>query len=221
MGGQKDGPKLRAPSVGYGWVWPGLAPLWTGGEWSGFGWAAGFGLALNGVVAATYVYDDWIGSTWTWSAWASVGLFWIVGAFANRRWLKRYARRASGTTTATDLYPEAFHEYLQGNWFAAETKCRNLIRANRDDAEARLLLATLLRHVDRHAEARKELDLLSKLDSAAKWRMEIGQERKLLNERIEGTLDATTSDTNNLDAAKEDAEAGSTPATYRATRLAA
>jgi len=213
MGGQKDAPKVAAPSVGYGWVWPGLAPLWTGGEWSGLVTAGCFAALLNGLVVATYVYDDWIGSTTAWCGWIGVGLFWTFGALANRRWLKRHARRQAGGTSATDLYPEAFHEYLQGNWFVAETKCRDLIRADRNDAEARLLLATLLRHVDRHVEARKELDALAKLDASAKWRQEIAQERKLLDE--------AASDTNNSDAVKEEGSDEETPDTQRATRMAA
>jgi len=214
MGGQMEAPKVAAPSVGYGWVWPGLALLWTGGEWSGFVTAAGFAAALNGMIVATVVYDDWIGSTVAWCGWLGVGLYWIFGATAGRRWLKRYAKRKAGETVGgADLYPEAFHEYLQGNWFAAETKCRELVRANRDDAEARLLLATLLRHVNRHAEARRELDTLDKLDAAAKWKLEIAQERKLLDE--------AASEPNNSDAVEAEGSDEETPETYRATRMAA
>jgi len=213
MGGQMDGPKNATSSVGYGWVWPGLAPLWTCGEWSGLGWAVGFGLALNGLVVATFVYDDWLGSTSTWCGWIGVGVFWIVGATTNRRWLKRYAKRRAGEQPTGDLYPEAFHEYLQGNWFVAETKCRELIKANRDDAEARLLLATLLRHVDRLVEARKELDALARLDAGAKWRLEIAQERKLLDE--------ATLETNNSDVAEPQGSAEGETETTSATRMAA
>lgn len=213
MGGQMEGPKNATSSVGYGWVWPGLAPLWTGGEWSGLGWAIGFGLALNGLLVATFVYDDWLSSTAAWCAWAGVGVYWIVGATTNRRWLKRYAKRRAGERPTADLYPEAFREYLQGNWFVAETKCRELIRANRDDAEARLLLATLLRHVDRLVEARKELDALARLDAGAKWRLEIAQERKLLDE--------ATLETNNSNVAEPQGSGDGETETPSATRMAA
>lgn len=213
MGGQMEGPKNATSSVGYGWVWPGLAPLWTGGEWSGLGWAIGFGLALNGLLVATFVYDDWLSSTAAWCAWTGVGVYWIVGATTNRRWLKRYAKRRAGERPTADLYPEAFREYLQGNWFVAETKCRELIRANRDDAEARLLLATLLRHVDRLVEARKELDALARLDAGAKWRLEIAQERKLLDE--------ATLETNNSDVAEPRGSGDGETETTSATRMAA
>lgn len=208
-----EGPKNATSSVGYGWVWPGLAPLWTGGEWSGLGWAAGFGVALNGLIVATFVYDDWLSSTSAWCAWIGVGLYWIVGATSNRRWLKRYAKRRAGEQPTADLYPEAVHEYLQGNWFVAETKCRELIKADRDDAEARLLLATLLRHVDRLVEARKELDVLARMDAGAKWRLEIAQERQLLDE--------ATLETNNSDVAEPQGSAADETGPESATRLAA
>ena len=217
MGGQTEGPKSAAPSVGYGWVWPGLAPLWTGGEWSGLGWAVGFGLALNGLVVATFVYDDWLGSTTAWCAWIGVAVFWILGATTNRRWLKRFAKRRAGELPTADLYPEAFHEYLQGNWFVAETKCRELIRVNRDDAEARLLLATLLRHVDRLVEARKELDVLARQDAGTKWRLEIAQERKLLDE---ATLAPNNSDVAEPEGSDGDTTDGEEPEDRSATRMA-
>ena len=48
------------------------------------------------------------------------------------------------------------------------------------DAEARLMLATLLRHEERTAAAAEQLDRLELLETAAAWRHEIAWERERL-----------------------------------------
>lgn len=190
MGGK---PTVRSPQsgisygwlgsgwLGFGWLWPGLPQLWQGGRWSGLAVAAGFALALEGLLLAGWVWDELLGRPALGGLTAATGCFWLVGIIANRRWL---AHRATGdkSNSAEDLFPAALTEYLQGNWFTAEQKCRELIRRRNDDVDARLLLATLLRHTDRQTEARTELDALARFDGAAKWTLEIAHERRLLDE---------------------------------------
>jgi hypothetical protein len=50
------------------------------------------------------------------------------------------------------------------------------------DVESRLLLATLLRHIKRYDEARRELAHLEKLERALPWQTEIAAERHWLDE---------------------------------------
>jgi hypothetical protein len=118
---------------------------------------------------------------------------WVIGIATNRRWLSRYRHPVIDEADG-DLFPSALTEYLQGNWFAAEQKCRDLIARRRDDVEARLLLATTFRQVGRTAEARAELDGLAKIEGSAKWTLEIADERLRLEEESDETDEAENSE---------------------------
>jgi cytochrome c-type biogenesis protein CcmH/NrfG len=80
------------------------------------------------------------------------------------------------------LFPQALGEYLKGNWYEAESICHQLLRGKVRDVEAQLMLATILRHTGRYAEARARLDDLQRLDDAAKWEWEIANELERLVE---------------------------------------
>ena len=54
------------------------------------------------------------------------------------------------------------------------------MRKNRRDVEARLMLATLLRHTRRPEEAARQLEVLVRLDEARKWELEIQHEWNML-----------------------------------------
>ncbi|MGC3969037.1 MAG: hypothetical protein QM775_17215 [Pirellulales bacterium] len=71
------------------------------------------------------------------------------------------------------------------NWIGAEAKCRDLIRLRRGDVDARLLLATVLRHADRRDEAAEQLDALAKVEGSEKWALEMAMERRSLDEARE------------------------------------
>lgn len=200
MGGQKAGnprkhPTSRHAAMMYGWqwsvlpqLWPGLPQLWYGSRWQGLAVAAGFALAVDWLLLTRLVWNELIGPELLFFEKIALATGWCWGVVVNRRWLKRHGPGTS-VDTEEDLFPEAFAEYLQGNWFAAEQKCRNLIRLRTDDVEARLLLATLLRHVGRRDEARQELKLIDRYDAAAAWRFEIERERELLDWADQETAD--------------------------------
>jgi hypothetical protein len=187
MSGREGSRKRLNPVVTYTWLWPGLVRAWLG-EWPGLGQAACFALLVDGMLLSTVVWDEVLGSTATGIGWSVVALAWLIGAIAGRRRLKELldsigdAPQSSNATQ--DLFPEALNEYLQGNWLVAEEKCRELVRRRRDDVEARLMLATLLRHTERYDEARRALDDLEKFDGAGRWEMEIDCERRLLDDAV-------------------------------------
>ncbi|MBA4017395.1 MAG: hypothetical protein C0483_09500 [Pirellula sp.] len=220
----------RASAAGfYGWAWPGVPQLWRGGEWAGFAWAAAFALALNLQVLVAFLYTDLLPAIGIWTGWLAIGGFWIAGLVVGRRWTKRQTRTADAYQAEQSLYSDAFHDYLQMNWVAAEAKCAELIRMRRQDVDARLLLATVLRHAGRSAEAKAQLDALVKLEGAEKWGLEIALERRSLDElnelannsgiaKDDGDEPATLSMTGG--AANKDA-AGATAGLNRATRNAA
>jgi hypothetical protein len=161
-----------------------------GGRWRGFALAVAFGLAVEAFLLAWLVWDEMFGPPAMGALGGTVVFGWILGVAANRRWLAG-RRRREFDAAAGDLFPGALAQYLQGNWFVAEQQCRDLIRLRADDAEARLLLATLLRHTGRPDEAGRELDALAKFDTAAKWRLEMADERRRLEELEEADEEET------------------------------
>ena len=182
MSGTSQAGRRASATASYGWAWPGVPQLWRGGEWAGFVWAAAFALALNLQVLIALVYTELLPAVGIWTGWLAIGGFWIAGFVVSRRWTKRQTRTADAFQAEQTLYSEAFHDYLQMNWIAAEAKCAELIRRRRQDVDARLLLATVLRHAGRAAEAQVQLDALVKVEGAEKWALEIALERRSLDE---------------------------------------
>ncbi len=79
-----------------------------------------------------------------------------------------------------DLFRQALGEYLKGAWFEAESILGRLVAKDPRDVDARLMLATLLRHTDRPADAQRQLEELDRLEKAEKWRAEIDREWQIL-----------------------------------------
>ena len=202
MSGTSQAGRRASGTATYGWAWPGMPQLWHGGEWAGFVWAAAFALALNLQVLVSFLYTDLLPSVGIWTGWLAIAGFWVAGFVVSRRWTKRQTRTADAFQAEQTLYNEAFHDYLQMNWIAAEAKCVELIRRRRQDVDARLLLATVLRHAGRSAEAKAQLDTLVKVEGAEKWALEIALERRSLDEA--GEL------ANNSGIATDDGEAPAT-----------
>ena len=162
-------------------LWPGLPQLWLEGSYSGLALAIGFALLFNLVLVSTCAWTELLSKPLSWSAWSGVGLFWLVSAWLSLRWLRTH-QPASPAGEDDALYREAQAHYLRASWFDAEVALGRLLERQPRDADARLLLATLLRHCGRCDEAEAQLRVLEKLDGAVKWQMEIRQERDLLAE---------------------------------------
>jgi predicted Zn-dependent protease len=86
----------------------------------------------------------------------------------------------SESEAVAGLFQRAQAEYLKGSWYEAEAVLEQLLRIRADDAEARLMLATLLRHTRRIDEAGQQLRILERLDAAGPWMVEIRRERLML-----------------------------------------
>jgi thioredoxin-like negative regulator of GroEL len=112
--------------------------------------------------------------------WATVASFWLVAALAS--WYGLSSQIEENAATMDDSFRQAVGEYLKGNWFEAENLLVQLLRRDPDDVDARLKLATLLRHSGRHDEARRALRLLSRTDGTSKWKIEIQHELERLSE---------------------------------------
>jgi Tfp pilus assembly protein PilF len=113
------------------------------------------------------------------SGWAIAASLWLASAVWSSRNYERRQRLAR-EVDADDLFRQALSEYLQGSFLAAENTLGRSLKHHPQDVEARLLLATLLRHTKRHDEARRELARLAQLEGAARWATEIEAERDKL-----------------------------------------
>jgi thioredoxin-like negative regulator of GroEL len=109
--------------------------------------------------------------------WALAGLVWAGSAVYSRFW--DHGRTEPSDRTA-DAYVEAREQYLKGNWFEAECLLSRILKRNPRDLEARLMLATLLRHTGRRDEAARQLDRLERFEGSGKWVLEISRERQQL-----------------------------------------
>ena len=160
-------------------LWPGLPQIWLRGDWSALFLAVGFSALVNLVVIATWGWTELL----TWPllavAWAGVVLFWIVSLVMGVMQMRTMTRVPS-QKVAADLFRAAQGEYLRGNWFEAELALNQLLEHDPADADAHLMLATLLRRIGQREEAGHRLRLLETLEGAAKWRLESRRESQLL-----------------------------------------
>lgn len=167
-------------------LWPGLPQLWLRGAWSGLALAVGFTALVNFLLAATFVWTAWLSVSLLWAGWFTVLVVWIVSAYGAKP-AEEITVDSPPTLAATelggqDLLSEVYTQYLQGNWFEAETVLEQMLVAQPRDPEALLLLATLQRHTERWDEAEATLKRLEKLDEAVRWKMEIAAEYTYLEQ---------------------------------------
>jgi len=168
-------------------LWPGLPQLWYGGRWWGLALAVGSAVLLNVLLLATFVWVELLNPAFLRYAWLATGALWI-GASATSAWFGRGGapRRAS---TAEAMFRQALHEYLKRSWFETERILGRLLESHPRDVEARLMLATLLRHTGRHQEASDQLAQLELLRDASKWAAEIAAEKTWIAEAPSGRPD--------------------------------
>lgn len=171
----------RMPRATY--LWPGLPQIWKRGAWSALALAVGFALLVNAALVVSFLWSELLPHGARTILWVVVGLIWsgsaVTACFRNSQ---ERTIRAEQDRIINDPYPEALDHYLKGNWFEAECVLGELLRRNPRDLEAGLLLATLLRHTGRFDEAAGQLERLGRFEGCEKWELEIGRERRLLDE---------------------------------------
>ena len=114
-------------------------------------------------------------------AWLATSVLWLGSAMASVWHSWGVVPRVLGSAEA--MFRAALSEYLKGNWFEAERTLGRLLEVRPRDVEARLLLATLLRHNGRLNEALEQLARLELLEDARRWAREIEVEREVIAER--------------------------------------
>lgn len=162
-------------------LWPGLPQLWAFGSWSGLFLALVTAILLDLMILISFGWSELIGENWRITGWVAFGVFWIVASAWS---VKTYRRRAAveSPDRREDNFSEAVDHYLKGDYYQTEHVLGELLLQNLRDVDARLMLATLMRHTGRFDEAVGELDTLTRFEGADKWELEIQHERKLLAE---------------------------------------
>jgi hypothetical protein len=177
-------PMRRMPWPAY--FWPGLPQLARDGNWAALTVAVVAALLLNAVFLGTWFWTDLFDPGLRIICWVLLGTAWCVSA---GYWAWTDSRQVAASEKAGGkVFEEAQEDYLKGNWFEAERKLNSLMRRDEHDLEARLLMATLLRHTKRFDDATHQLNLLVRLDGAHRWALEIHREGELLTEARKHTI---------------------------------
>jgi tetratricopeptide (TPR) repeat protein len=161
-------------------VWPGLPWLWLRGSLPGIVLALAFAVTLDVAMVTTWIWTDLVELPFKLAAWAGAAAIWLLGtASALSAFPPPLARGRSAEADA--LFLQARDAYLARDWARAEDALAAVLASAPTDGEAQLLLATLLRRVGRHDEARAALRKLSASDSGRPWRHAIAAERDRLD----------------------------------------
>ncbi len=163
------------------YLWPGLPQLWLRGSWSGLAVAVATAALLDLALLGSFGWSELIGSEWLRALWLALGVVWVASAVLSVVGSRRQGLRGQADP-AGDAFEKALEQYLKGNWFQAERLLGGLLHSDAGDLDARLMLATLLRHTGRFGEAAAQLDLLTRFEGAGKWEWEVRRERELLSQ---------------------------------------
>jgi tetratricopeptide (TPR) repeat protein len=135
--------------------------------------ALAFAAALNLGLLSVLVWSQSLPGWLLAAGWAAIGLIWLVCAW-HGWWLLPKLRGLDASPEKEDLFIRAQLEYLNRHWLEAEELLATLLAGRDQDAEARLMLATLYRHTGRFAEADECLTRLERMDSGDRWCVEAG-----------------------------------------------
>lgn len=163
------------------YLWPGLPQLWVRGSWSALAAALVAAAALNVVIVGCFGWSELIDARLRNALWVSLACIWLGAAIFSAFQLRRHAA-PSELASSDDPFNQALDLYLKGDYYQVERLLSNILDKNIRDLEARLLLATLLRHTGRVDEAATQLDQLLCFDGAEKWELEIQREKEILIE---------------------------------------
>jgi tetratricopeptide (TPR) repeat protein len=140
------------------------------------------------LLMASFVWVELLSPGMLRAGWFVATVVWL-GAAATSAWYG-WGVAPRRATTAEAMFREALGEYLQGKWFEAERILGRLLDTQPRDVEARLMLATLLRHCGRYGEAAEQLARLELLQDARTWAREIRVEKRAIAEAIDAIQQA-------------------------------
>jgi thioredoxin-like negative regulator of GroEL len=134
-----------------------------------------FATLLNGALLATFTHNWDLGLAGKTTLWAAVVGFWFVSARNSLTWAQQL-KALPKQEECDSRFVAAQVAYLRGHWPEAVGMLRQLLEVRPGDIEARLLLATILRRMERPQEAKEELEDLAKREGAERWGLEYRRE---------------------------------------------
>ena len=162
---------------GWPWamLWPGLYRAWYHGSMLGLLAACLQTALLNVLLISSFLWTALLEPQVRWGMWCLCGTFWLVGLVEGRYAIVRH-RIAREQDPQLDLFLAVRGEYLRGEWTQAAERLQQMLRSDPRDVEARLAIATLMRHCGEGDEAREHLRKLQRLERAGHWNLEIERE---------------------------------------------
>ncbi len=159
-------------------LWPGLPSAWFLGVARGLAVAIVFAWCLCGLLLATFI----------WPAWISVGVLRLLWLMALVTWLVAIVRNflritsllEASSSQAAEAFVAAQGEYLAGNFFESEALLLEILHQHPRDAEALLLLVSVLRRTKRWPAALRRLGQLDLMDTSYRWQYEMKREKCLI-----------------------------------------
>jgi hypothetical protein len=188
-------------------LWPGLHGLWRYGDRTGFLIALGFAVLVNCGLVTSFIWPEVTAPFVRTACWCAAAWVWVAGAGVSY-WRSPENTRSRRAETLEALFQAAQGEYLKGNWFQAEAILDRLITKDPRDADSRLMLATLYRHIRRYDAARAQLCQLERLEAAKKWCLEIELEKRWLEQQERESSAAPADSSSGENRASPDPSAG-------------
>ncbi len=170
-------------------LWPGAYGVIAYGRWKQLFISLAFSMPLLATLFSHCYWTDFPPHFIKQYYWFFFALTWIVLSICSYKDLHSYTQTKKYDEKG-EAFLEAQTQYLHGNWFETECCIKNILKRNPGDVEARLFLATLLRHLKRYSEAQKALTELEKYEESSRWRYEILQERNAIQEEESHTNDS-------------------------------
>ena len=162
--------------------WPGSLAAWRHGDLRSLVIAILFGMLLSLGWTATMIWPMWLSYYRIGFLWSVAGVGAVISVLYNAAsGLLASPKRCPGCPDATLTRAQSL--YLQSNYYEAEQSIASYCRAGAMDAEAVLLMASILRRTGRYSQALALLDEVSLLDCGLPWGEEIEREKKLCRQK--------------------------------------
>ena len=171
----------RRSWIGLLTIWPGLAQIGTGQEVLGLILAALFAVSLNLAVVARWIWTEVFAAGWS-EGFATMALLtWLVSCAYTLGWIW-LCHPDRHRSEIERLFRDAMEAYLQGRWNDSRKRIERILAMDETDADALLHLGTIYARLEQPALARRAFRQCLELEGGAKWKWEIDQALKRLND---------------------------------------
>ncbi len=165
--------------------WPGFDKLWNRGDFHSLLVSILFAWALMLAWSATFVWPEWLMSTFdnAWVARCLLTAVWITLAFSAVGSALQSLRPSNGDgpspAEAVKHLELAQEHYLQADYFEAERQIKKNVRRSKTDIESSMLLVAIYRRTRRIQQALDLIAILELLEASLPWMSEIRVEKEL------------------------------------------